>query len=83
MTTISTEPTQTPTHPDQTRLAIAALAACFAVSHAEQSESFLPAFEDALKNMFHHIRNTTLIDNSEVEQTLRWTNDFVQTLKNR
>ncbi|MGF6211759.1 hypothetical protein [Comamonas sp. 4034] len=83
MTTTSPESAQKPAHPDQTRLALAALAACFAVSQDEQSESFLPKFEAALKDLFHHIGDTSQIDSSGALETLRWTNEYLQVLKSR
>lgn len=71
----------TTNHPDQTRLALAALAACLAVSQDESSGSALPKFEAALKDLYHHIGDTSQVDNSGVQETLRWTNQFVQVLK--
>ena len=83
MSSTSPESAHQPSHPDQTRLALAALAACFAVSLDESSESFLTRFEVALKDLNHHIGDTSTIDNSGALETLRWTNEFVRELRAR
>lgn len=81
MSITSPAPTLPPEHPTQTRLALAALAACFAVSHAKQSESSLAQFEDALQVLYRHIGDTSEVDNSGALETLRWTRHFVRVLK--
>lgn len=69
--------------PDQTRLAIASLAACTAVALGESQESFLPKFEEALKEVWHHLRDESTVSNAGALETLMWTKELIQHLQGR
>ncbi len=65
--------------PDQTRLAIATLAACIVQALGERDESFRPRLEDALE------KACVMLDESESDnfgamETLRWTKDCLASL---
>lgn len=71
------------TPPDQTRLAIASLAACTAVALGESQESFLPRFEEAMKEVWHHLRDESTVANVGAMETLKWTHELIQVLQKR
>lgn len=73
--------TTSESHPNQTRLAVAALSACIAHSLSESAQFSLPKFEAALRELNDYIGETSTADNSGATETLRWTNEFLQHLK--
>ncbi len=68
-------------HPDQTRLAVAALAACVVHALDESTGKSLQRFSEALRELHDYIGDTSSVDNTGAQETLRWTNEFVQHLK--
>lgn len=69
--------------PDQTRLAITSLAACTAVALGESQESFLPKFEEALKEVWLHLRDESTVSNAGVLETLMWTKELIHHLQGK
>jgi hypothetical protein len=62
---------------DQTRLAVAALAACFAKALGEQDAAFLPSFESHLEKVYHDLRNSQLSHIGAME-TRKWVREFLK-----
>ncbi|MGK2941005.1 MAG: hypothetical protein ACSLFJ_04925 [Immundisolibacter sp.] len=64
-------------HPNQTRLALAALAACIAKTLGESDLSFVPRLEKHLEAAYYSFRDTTPV-NIGVMETLNWTREILR-----
>lgn len=64
-------------HPNQTRLALATLAACIAKTLGESDQSFVPRLEKHLEEAYYNFRDTTAV-NAGVMETLKWTQELLK-----
>ena len=62
---------------DQTRLALAALAASIANALGEQFPTFLQAFDKELEKQFNSLKDAEVSNIGAIE-TLRWTRQFLR-----
>jgi hypothetical protein len=63
----------------QTRLAVAALAACIIEALGEEDENMRVRFERALERAYAHLRDSTA-DNLGAMETLSWTKEILRKL---
>lgn len=64
-------------HLDQTRLALAALAACIAQTLGEQDSTFVPRLNAHLENIYLQLRDSEA-DNLGAIETIGWVREFLR-----